>query len=76
MFGKIPRKFPEIDGDIWDNFLYPNVVSNSTDFEIKLRFFPKFEFKVAGYLGDLCSLLQIHQCTNLNKECSKMIYKH
>jgi hypothetical protein len=35
-----------------------------------------FEFKGAGDLGYLRSLTKIHQCTNLYKECSKMIYKY
>jgi hypothetical protein len=33
-------KILEIDCNIWDNFRYWNFVSKSTDFEMKLRFFP------------------------------------
>jgi hypothetical protein len=58
----------------WNNFCYWNIAPNAMDFELKLTFLFKFESKRVGYLGTLCSLLQIYQCTNLDKKCSKLIY--
>jgi hypothetical protein len=59
----------------WNNFCYWNMDPNSMNFELQLRFLFKFETKMAGHLETLCSLLQINQCTYLDKECSKLIYK-
>jgi hypothetical protein len=73
---KIPRKFMKLYWTIWNNFCYGNFVKFSTNVERKFGFLPRFEFKGAGDLSDLCSLMQIHWCTNLYKECSKMIYKY
>jgi hypothetical protein len=43
--GNFLRKFLAIYWDIWDNFSCSNFVPNAMNFEIKLRFFPKFESK-------------------------------
>jgi hypothetical protein len=52
--GKISENFMEIDFIDWNNFCYWNIALNSTDFELQLRFFSKFESQRAGYLGTLC----------------------
>jgi hypothetical protein len=41
-----------------------------------LRLFQKMCANGAAYLGDLYSLMQIHQCRNLVTKCTKMMYKH
>jgi hypothetical protein len=45
-------KILEIEWMIWNKFHYWNIVSNSTYFEINLRFFPNFEFLGGWILKD------------------------
>jgi hypothetical protein len=67
--GKKPEENPRDKMDDMNNLCYCNFVPNSTDFEIELRFFHKFEFKEPRHFGTM-----LHQCTNLDMECPKRIY--
>jgi hypothetical protein len=66
----------EIDLINWNNSHYWNIAPNSMEFELKLRFPFKFGFGEAGELSTLYTLMQIHHGTNLDKECSKLIFKY
>jgi hypothetical protein len=59
-----------------NNFPYWHLVPFSTESELKFRFHPGFEFDDAGDLSNLCTLMQLHHDTNLDNECSKLIYKY
>ena len=44
-------------------------------FWIKIQISPRFEFGEAGHLSHFCIPLQIHRCTKLDKEFTKLIYE-
>jgi hypothetical protein len=51
------EKYRKVGLEMVNNFCYWSVVSNSTDFELKFRFLPKFESQRARYIGTLYSLM-------------------
>jgi hypothetical protein len=69
---KAQKKLEKIYCAAWfgvkSNFCYWCLVQFFTDFELKFRFHPGFEFGEAGDLSALCTLLQMHKCITLGKK--------
>jgi hypothetical protein len=69
-------KYKAAGSEMVNNFCYWNLVLFKTNFGLKFRFFPGFEFGKAGDLSQLCTLMQIQQCQNLVKKFTNLTYKY